>query len=1299
MNRSLVMDVFSFVDILFIGECPRDGDEGFIAHDNMGFELFSFVQGSGVEVFCKPDICGLFQVVEHRVWGCIISWVYKAVTRKLAGCYVHPKTTKEEWLDVGRFLEDTDAAMGDFNCRHDRWASPGEIVKGRRYRGNWLCDIVDAHRWEICVPGRPTFDNISTIDLFIGLKDLTSKVNYTGKAELQHDAIISRVFVSPREDMIPPRPNWGKIDKDVLVDAIKRIADHDDQNLWEATRSEVEKLPRVRRKGCAISFWNDDLERMRSDVRIARRRRYGRGDGECYRLIRRVYRAMILQARRDFIAAKISKAGDSEIFRINRNMTAKRTLPIMIDGDRMASTHEDISDLIAKQLKPGEKGEWTPEYIDMGHCDELALAIRRSPKNTGPGMDDMGYPFVRFWARTDMSSLSRLIQHGLNNDIEDWHKAHTVLIEKADKPRYDIVKSWRMIYLLPVMAKITERIILLRLAQCVELEETQFGSRRRRGVHDAMAVVFEFIRHHEGWKTAMVSMDIEGGFDNIQTDLLIQFLQSRGADIDLCRWIRRWAGSRSIQFKFNGRLSKEYHTTLGIPQGSPLSPYLFAVYVADILKPRLRYTPTVRHVVTSYVDDGVILVATNNQEYTKDIIRGLFDDCDRIGRERGMGFSLIKTKWIGFGDRPWSDMGINGVMLAPVSELRVLGYYFNIANNFHSHVQYWLRRGLDVRKRISALGRRFGGCGGGIDAFGIFRLIQSVYLPTVYYGLEWITDYKSYVKSIQTHVNDCLRSLYRAPLKTPNNALLAELAVQPGHIRGRYLQRRCYARMINYQYCHMHEWYGSIRTDWAYSNIVPLSITSDKILDSDFVVNIWNDKEQTLARHEALIDDISLTDENIIYTDGSKKSSGCAAAYVIYERGLTEGEVGIAVPSHWSIVDTELFAIYEGLRRLRQDYTGAVWVFSDCVPALRAIDNMRPDGVSAGLWDAMVPVINSFDKLWFEWVPAHRAVGGNERADRCAQQSVTGPLHPHLWEGLTFGTAQDSKARELLTKEWRDWHIAEGHCQYNKLPSKAKHMRGLSRLDKYILMRLRIGRDLGRCDECPDSDERLHLSKCSRYSSGRPRLDTLFSDKHIHEWRTWWQSHMNFGLGIPREHVDLDNTTTVCGNPFNYTVTIMENGSLKLIDLARNRVNRGTCDWCMRTSTCDGTGCYFPTDHMAGTWYWIPRTQDCPFCKRPIQVKNISSHFKRYPSCRTGTFQMFWSSVVNEWDTMDRTRQRSAVLIWRLKEQDGLQCHCGVTFKTQYTLGQHLKQKVGWRCYLACSEAALRWAQAIVVEG
>jgi hypothetical protein len=189
--------------------------------------------------------------------------------------------------------------------------------------------------------------------------------------------------------------------------------------------------------------------------------------------------------------------------------------------------------------------------------------------------------------------MRRLLDHGLRHDIQDWHRAEVVLIPKADKPRYDIAKSWRMIHLLPAMAKVVERVVLLRLAACLDLGNTQFGSRRKRGVHDAMAVVFEFLKHNEGYRRLLLSMDVEGGFDNIDINLLSDFLIARGCPPALRDWVRRWTMNRSVRFRFNGRVSRVYHVNKGVPQGSPLSPFLFGAYVADIFHPRLRYSPCV----------------------------------------------------------------------------------------------------------------------------------------------------------------------------------------------------------------------------------------------------------------------------------------------------------------------------------------------------------------------------------------------------------------------------------------------------------------------------------------------------------------------------------------------------------------------------------------------------------------------------------------------------------------------------------------------------------------------------------
>jgi len=236
-------------------------------------------------------------------------------------------------------------------------------------------------------------------------------------------------------------------------------------------------------------------------------------------------------------------------------------------------------------------------------------------------------------------------------------------------------------------------------------------------------------------------------------------------------------------------------------------------------------------------------------------------------------------------------------------------------NNFSSHVKYWLERGLGVRRRISALGRRFGGTGG-IGAWETFRLFQTAYLPTVCYGLEYLTDHGSYVKDIQLHVNDCLRSLFRTPSMLANKILWAEMGVPPIRLRGRYLQRRYHARMINYRYGENHPWYGAIRNDWDEDGQTLLLLHSDAVLPRPPIVRVADTKEAAKRVHDLEYTDWIAPRQKVVHSDGSKDTTGTAAAWVVFTDGAITITDGCVLPPAFSIVECELFAILAAMRAL-----------------------------------------------------------------------------------------------------------------------------------------------------------------------------------------------------------------------------------------------------------------------------------------------------------------------------------------------------------------------------------------------
>ena len=185
--------------------------------------------------------------------------------------------------------------------------------------------------------------------------------------------------------------------------------------------------------------------------------------------------------------------------------------------------------------------------------EEIDYRIKTSPSNTSTatGIEGMSYPMIRFWRRKDREGCGKLIRKMAEKEWMDWKKAETVLIRKADKERYDVVKSWRMIHLLPTLSKVVDRIVLSKLAKSVRLEEKQYGSRKNRSTHDAMKKILEFLEYNKTKYTEIISIDVEGGFDKVDIDMLCDILVYRECEPKLVDWIRQWTKGRRIQLRFN----------------------------------------------------------------------------------------------------------------------------------------------------------------------------------------------------------------------------------------------------------------------------------------------------------------------------------------------------------------------------------------------------------------------------------------------------------------------------------------------------------------------------------------------------------------------------------------------------------------------------------------------------------------------------------------------------------------------------------------------------------------------------
>ena len=79
-----------------------------------------------------------------------------------------------------------------------------------------------------------------------------------------------------------------------------------------------------------------------------------------------------------------------------------------------------------------------------------------------------------------------------------------------------------------------------------------------------------------------VFIDFKKAFDNVDRHSLFLKLQKLGIPFSFCSVISQILSNLKCSIRNNNALSDPFHTTNGVPQGDPISPILFSLYISDL---------------------------------------------------------------------------------------------------------------------------------------------------------------------------------------------------------------------------------------------------------------------------------------------------------------------------------------------------------------------------------------------------------------------------------------------------------------------------------------------------------------------------------------------------------------------------------------------------------------------------------------------------------------------------------------------------------------------------------------------
>ena len=77
-------------------------------------------------------------------------------------------------------------------------------------------------------------------------------------------------------------------------------------------------------------------------------------------------------------------------------------------------------------------------------------------------------------------------------------------------------------------------------------------------------------------------MDIKGAFDHVILAALVRQLGLIGLDGSLICWVASFLTERLVQLLIDGQLGLLQVIRSGLPQGSPVSPILFLIYIQGV---------------------------------------------------------------------------------------------------------------------------------------------------------------------------------------------------------------------------------------------------------------------------------------------------------------------------------------------------------------------------------------------------------------------------------------------------------------------------------------------------------------------------------------------------------------------------------------------------------------------------------------------------------------------------------------------------------------------------------------------
>ena len=620
------------------------------------------------------------------------------------------------------------------------------------------------------------------------------------------------------------------------------------------------------------------------------------------------------------------------------------------------------------------------------------------------------------------------------------------------------------------------------------LTPRQAGFRKGRSIHDNIALLYTHVMQSfaERGGSSAVFLDLEAAYDRVSPSILFARLLQIGLPKRVCCALYGLSESREIRVRVGEEMWGPRNNYLGLPQGSVLSPILFNVYVNDVLD---NLPGGVKALI--YADDFVLYTTINNIQAREESLSVALTAVARSLSALGLSLSIEKCGSLNFNRTSLSRINVemDGTVVPSVDRYKFLGVTFDHRLDFRAHTDNVVKacgKSLNIIKALSA--RSWGSdprilvhiykamVRSLIDSCAMistnltkrdFARLRGVQSQALRIAMGYFRSSPISAMEVETGVPPLVEhfklsttrfllahgrrrdlSLFRDLFRLGElwrSHPVAYLPALPGLVGAAYVLEERGAIVGEGLPC-----YSTPYRVYTQSVNTDLSLTSADFSDiHQFNQSVFNEKVR-----------LKYPEHVFIYTDGSKVRGRLSFGMVCEGQGWSEtGQL----PSDQGIMTAEMFAISRALIQVTERQLSRVVVASDSLSSLQCLGRggVLASSSSLELWvrRQLAAAREEGRSVVLVWVPGHRGIVGNEKADKLANNP----------DNVFFNLAPSSDfCRTLLKlelstsweKSWRRGSTGRFLRRFREGVSLRPWCHGLdifNRRDLISLGRLRIG--------------------------------------------------------------------------------------------------------------------------------------------------------------------------------------------------------------------------------------------------